>query len=187
MANPRRVSDERPSAPNFGPKRLLWVESSHYAKSGTGGKRSDRCRSLKARQTGNGPPRPTSAVIHRILSFIAESRRCIRPSRLGWPPDVGGSLRPSKIQTSSIPPARRHFAQRIVPLSRPSPRIRTSIRSPSSRLHLALTQKPALERFKSVPMTIAPSPRAIVHGWLLGKRSGRFGYSVMFRSRPRPE
>lgn len=96
------------------------------------------------------------------------------------PPASAGLI----IQMSSSAPARHLFAQRIVPLSRPSPKIRTSIRSPSKRLHLALTQKPAFERFRSVPATIAPSLRAILQGSFACTRSGRFGSSFMLRIRP---
>ena len=84
-------------------------------------------------------------------------------------------------QMSSIPPARPFFAQRVVPLSRPSPNKRSSIRSPSTKLHFALTQKPAFDRFRSVPWTIAPSPRAIRQGSLVDTRSGRFGNSLIVR------
>lgn len=91
--------------------------------------------------------------------------------------------KPSENQTSRVPPARRFLAHRIVPISRPSPRIRTWIRSPSLRLHLALMQKPPFERLRSVPITIPPSPRAIVQGSLVETRSGRFGNSLMFKSR----
>ena len=90
------------------------------------------------------------------------------------------------VQTSSIPPARPFFVQRVVPLSRPSPNMRTSIRSPSTKLHLALTQKPEFERFRSVPWTIAPSPRAILQGSFAETRSGRFGNSLIVRFQPRP-
>ena len=92
----------------------------------------------------------------------------------------------SLYQMSSSPPARPFLAQRAVPLSRPSPNMRTSIRSPSTKLHFALTQKPAFERFRSVPSTIAPSPRAILQGSLVETRSGRFGNSLIVRFQPRP-
>jgi hypothetical protein len=102
------------------------------------------------------------------------------------PPASAGLIVGPYVQTSSIPPARPFLAQRVVPLSRPSPNMRTSIRSPSTKLHLALTQKPAFERFRSVPWTIAPSPRAILQGSLVETRSGRFGNSLIVRFRPRP-
>jgi hypothetical protein len=79
------------------------------------------------------------------------------PSRLGMPPGVGGSR---CYRMSGIPPGRSAWSPKPISGTR-------SIRS--TRLHFALTQKPAFfDGVRSEPRTIAPSPRAILQGLCSG-------------------